>query len=178
MAKRAYRENIIGLTNTVHHFEFEVGNDFFSHYGTQLITEGALKAEVTLDKRETLIEVTFFISGTVKLICDRSLDPFDALIQTKKALVFKYGETDEELSDEIIMIQRDTEALDFGQYIYEFIALQVPMKKLHPRFRAAEEAEDEAVEGKIVYSSKLSHDDTVDEGTDIDPRWEILRKLK
>jgi uncharacterized protein len=177
MGMRAFAVNIVGLTNTVHHFDFKVGNDFFNHYGTGLISVGSLKADVTLDKRETFIDATFRIAGSVELTCDRSLDTFDYPISVDRKLVFKYGNTDEELSDEIVMIHRDSESLELGQYIYEFIALEVPIKKLHPRYREEEE-EDDASEGKIIYSSKPSGKDDKTDGEDIDPRWEILKKLK
>lgn len=177
MGASAYRVNIVGLANKVHHFDFEMGNDFFEKFGTELLTEGSLKADVALDKRETLIDATFVIDGSVKLVCDRSLDTFDQPIHTKKKLVFKYGETDEELSDEIVVIRRDTDSLELGHYIFEFIALEVPMKKLHPRFRD-EEAEDDDSEGKIIYTSKPSPDDDRTDGEDIDPRWDVLKKLK
>lgn len=177
MGARAYTVNIVGLANKVHHFEFEMGNDFFEKFGTELLTEGNLKADVALDKRETLIDASFAIDGFVKLICDRSLDTFDHPIHTKKKLVFKYGETDEELSDEIVVIRRDTDSLELGHYIFEFIALEVPMKKLHPRFQE-EEAEDGDAEGKIIYTSKPSPDEDRTDGEDIDPRWDVLKKLK
>jgi uncharacterized protein len=177
MGVKAYKANIVGLTNTVHHFEFEVGSDFFSRYGTELLSEGALTAEVTLDKRETFIDATFAIKGSIKLICDRSLDPFDFPIKTKKKLVFKYGDADEEISDEIVMINRDSESLELGQYIFEFIVLEIPMKKLHPRYQDEEDDDDESG-GKIIYKSKSSDDSDSEDGGDIDPRWEILKKLK
>ncbi len=177
MGLRAYTVNIVGLTNAVHHFDFRVENDFFSRYGTGLISEGSLRADVSLDKHETFIEATFLIKGSVKLICDRSLDPFDFPIDVKRKLVFKYGDVNEELSDEIIIIQRDSESLELGQYIFEFIALEVPIKKLHPRFQEEEEEEGD-VEGKIIYTSKSDPDDDRNDGEDIDPRWEILKKLK
>ncbi|MGC1243648.1 MAG: DUF177 domain-containing protein [Chryseosolibacter sp.] len=174
MGVRAFSVNIVGLTNTVHHFSFEVADDFFSKYGTGLITRGKLTANVTLDKRETFIDAAFHITGTVELTCDRSLDLFDFPVAIDKKLVFKYGNADEELSDEIVMIHRDSDNLELGQYIYEFIALELPMKKLHPRYQ---EEEDDDTSGKIIYTSKPSEDDKTD-GEDIDPRWEILKKLK
>ncbi|MDQ2655785.1 MAG: DUF177 domain-containing protein [Bacteroidota bacterium] len=165
------------MANKVHHFEFEVGNDFFGQYGRDLITEGTLQTEVALDKRETFIEAIFQISGVVRLVCDRSLDAFDQPIKAKKKLVFKYGDTNEELSDEIVMIHRETDSLELGHYIFEFIALELPMKKLHPRYRDEEE-DDPDQEGKIIYSSKPAPDENEAGNEDIDPRWEKLRKLK
>src|SRR5687768_4148431 len=101
MGARAYTINIVGLANRDHHFNFEIGDSFFAEFGTELLSEGSLKADVTLDKRETFIGASFVIDGSVKLICDRSLDPFDYPIHAKKNLVFKYGDADQELSDEI-----------------------------------------------------------------------------
>ena len=127
---KAYRINIAGLTNKVHHFDFEAGSEFFRQYGTDLIQEGSFTIGVDLNKQETFLEADFRIEGVAKLICDRSLEPFDFPIKTHHKMVFKYGETDEELTDEIVVINRETVTLDLGQYIYEFIGLAVPMKKL------------------------------------------------
>ena len=177
MGVRAYSVNIVGLTNKAHHFSFEMGDAFFEQYGRQLVSQGSLKADVTLDKHETFIDATFLIHGSVKLTCDRSLDTFNHPIDTEKKLVFKYGDANQELSDEIVMIHRDSDSLELGQYIFEFIALEIPMKKLHPRFRDEEE-EDDGSTGKIIYTSKNSPEDDSTGGNEIDPRWDILKKLK
>lgn len=174
----AYGVNIIGLSNKVHHFEYEIGDEFFRQWGTDLVNQGRFHVEVALNKHETFIEADFKIKGTATLTCDRSLEPFDYPIWTTRKILFKYGEKDEEISDEIIMINRDTATLELGQYIYEFIALAIPMKKLHPRFRAEEITEDETAEGKIVYSSEPTEDKDKKDDDDIDPRWNILKNLK
>jgi uncharacterized protein len=174
----AYSVNIIGLSNKLHHFDYEIGDDFFRQYGTDLVSQGRFKVEVDLNKHETFIEADFRIKGAATLICDRSLESFDYPIWTTRKVLFKYGETNEEISDEIVMIHRDTATLELGQYIYEFIALAVPMKKLHPRFTLEDSAEDESGEGKIVYSSQAGDDKKGNDDEDIDPRWNILKKLK
>lgn len=174
----AYRINIVGLSNKVHHFEYEIGEAFFKEYGTDLVSAGNFKVEVSLDKRETFLEANFQIVGIANLICDRSLEPFDHQVDTTNKVVFKYGEKDEEITDEIMIINRDTAWLEIGQYIYEFIALAIPLKRLHPRFQA-EEADEDGVEGKIVYTSgSADSDDDKDNGDETDPRWNILKKLK
>lgn len=175
MGLRAFSINIIGLSNKVHEFRYEFGDEFFAHYGTHLVSNGRFAADVILDKRETFIEATFKVKGTTRLVCDRSLDPFDHPMEFEKKIIFKYGEANEELSDEIIMIHRDSDTLEVGQYIYEFIGLEIPIKKLHPRYQ--DEVEDELSEGKVIYSSETRTPDT-DDGEDIDPRWEKLKKLK
>jgi uncharacterized protein len=176
MGLRAFSVNIIGLSNKVHQFTFEFGDEFFAAYGSGLISKGHFKADVELNKQETLIEATFNVTGKASLICDRSLDPFDYPVKFKKKIVFKYGDADQELSDEIVMIHRDSATLELGQYIYEFIALEIPIKKLHPRYQEEAEVDDNS-EGKIIYSSSNANSDP-ESGDDIDPRWEKLKKLK
>jgi uncharacterized protein len=162
-----YRVNILGLSLSIHHFEYELGVEFFKKYDTGLVSGGIFKVDVTLDKRETFLDTHFKVKGSVKLICDRSLDEFDYPIDVSPKIIFKYGDEDKEISEDVVMIHHGIESLELGQYIYEFIALAIPMKKLHPRF---ENEQDE--EGGIVYSSEP---ETKKE--EIDPRWEMLKKL-
>jgi len=49
--------------------------------------------------------------------------------------------------------------------------LSIPIKKLHPRFKAEEEDDESDV--KIVYRTSEE-----EENEHVDPRWEKLKKLK
>jgi len=172
---KAYRINIVGLSNSLHHFDFEIGKDFFNHYGNDLLNDGTFTVGVDLTKHETFIEADFHIKGTAKLECDRSLELFDYPIEARHKMVFKFGDEDQEITEEIMMINRETVSLELGQLIYEYIGVAIPMKKLHPKFQD-EEDEDDLSEGRIVYSSDENIDE--EENKDIDPRWEQLKKLK
>lgn len=168
----AYSVNIIGLSNKAHTFDFTIGDEFFRRYGTEILQGGDFEAKVVLDKHETFIDAEFMITGKARLVCDRCLEPFDEPVKVHRKVMFKYGDEPAELSDEIVIIARDQAQLELGQFIYEFINLAIPMKKLHPKFRE-EEQENDDTEGKIVYKSEPG-----DDNTDIDPRWEKLKKLK
>ncbi|MEQ8425421.1 MAG: DUF177 domain-containing protein [Cyclobacteriaceae bacterium] len=163
--------NFVGLELKAHHYSFSLGDAFLQEYGKGFLPGGQFSVEVVLDKHETFIEADFKIEGTTKLTCDRSLEVFDFQILTKKKILFKYGEEDKELTDEIILISRERTSLDLGQLIYEFIGLSIPMKKLHPKFQD----EEDEVEGKMVYSSATKDDSNSEE---VDPMWEKLKKLK
>jgi len=147
---KAFHVNIIGLRLQAHHFDFALGDAFFKEYGADQVSGGTVEVVMVLDKKETFIEADFSIKGHVGLICDRSLEPFDFPLDIRKKIVFKYGEEEAELSDEIIVIRHDRAFLDAGQYFYEFIVLEIPMKRLHPRFQ---DDEEEDGEGKLIYSS-------------------------
>lgn len=168
---RDFSVNILGLSKGVHQFEFQLGEDFFKKYGQEVVAKGKLSSVVVLDKKETFIEADFKIEGDAFLVCDRSLDEFDFPFSISRKIVFKYGDEPKEVSDEIIIITHDQQKLDVGQLMYEFIVLEIPIKKLHPRFQ--QEAEDET-EGKIIYTSSTGESDE----EVIDPRWEKLKKLK
>ncbi len=167
----AYSVNIMGLSAKAHTFDYQFGDEFFQKYGAELLQSGVFEAKVVLDKHETFIDADFSISGTARLTCDRSLESFDEPVNVHRRVMFKYGEEPGELTDEIVVIPRDLATLELGQYMYEFIGLEIPIKRLHPRFR--DEAEQEG-EGTIVYTSG----DEKDESDAIDPRWEKLKKLK
>ena len=166
--------NIIGLSQKSHSFDYAFGDDFFKVYGNSLLESGQFEAQVTLDKRETLIEADFHIQGKAHLVCDRSLEPFDLPMDIHRKILFKYGEEAAELSEAIVLITREQPSLDLGQYMYELITVNLPMKRLHPRF-SGEEEKDEAV--RLVYSSQEKVADEKNEDT-TDPRWEKLKKLK
>ncbi len=168
---RDFSVNILGLSKGVHQFEFQLVADFFEKYGQEVVNKGKFAATVTLDKKETFIDADFKIEGNASLVCDRSLDDFNFPVSISKKIVFKYGDEAKEVSDEIIIIAHDQQRLDVGQLMYEFITLEIPIKKLHPRFQ--DETEDET-EGKIIYSSSTGDADE----EIIDPRWEKLKKLK
>jgi uncharacterized protein len=172
---KAFNINIVGLSKKANLFSIDFGDEFFDTFEAGLVSGSKFNASLVVDKHETFIETTFSIKGHVGLVCDRSLEAFDEPMTIDKKIVFKYGEEEMELSDEIIVINPDRAQLDLGQYVYEFIVLSIPMKRLHPKFRDADEDEEEVLtEGKLVYSS--GPEETTDE--EIDPRWEQLKKLK
>ena len=169
-----FKVNLQGLSQKAHRFEYAFGDEFFGLYGNSLLDGGQFEAEVTLDKRETLIEGGFSIRGHARLVCDRSLEPFDFPMDIRKKILFKYGEEEKELSEEIVLITREQAFLDLGQSLYELITVNLPMKRLHPRFN--EEGTDHE-DIRLVYSSPPDDTDNK-EDEPIDPRWEKLKKLK
>ena len=167
-----FKVNLLGLSQKAHRFDYELDDEFFKLYGNSLLEGGRFSAEINLDKRETLIEANFHIRGEARLVCDRSLEPFDHPLDIHRRIMFKYGQEEKELSEDIVLITHTQASLDIGQYIFEIIVVSVPMKRLHPNFKNKELEESEI---QLVYSSPV--DSTKEEDT-IDPRWEKLKKLK
>lgn len=168
---RKFVIDIYRMRNKLYQFEFEVDEVFFSSFDQELIRNGKLKAKIDLDKNDSFIGMDVNIEGTVELICDRSLDPYHYPIKEHRKVIFKYGDLEQELDHDVVMITNNTQQLDVGQYIFEFVGLAVPMKKLHPRY---EEEDDEF--GSLVYSSR--EESNYEFSPETDPRWKKLNDLK
>lgn len=177
---KPYEIPIQKLENKRHEYDFAGDDAFFEAMQQELIRRGRFQAHLTMDKSETMLHLKFVVRGSYELTCDRTLEPFEEPFETTQRLILKYGDEPEEISDEIEIIGWDTPSLNVARYLFEFIALTVPVKKLHPRLRA-EEADDEEAperEGKLVYSSDADESEETDETPAVDPRWQALMKLK
>ncbi len=183
--KRLYDIDIFRLDNGEHQYDLEVNDAFFGLFDYGLIEKGQARVTVDLHKTETMITMDFNIRGAVELICDRSLEPFDYPIDLDERLLIKYGEEEEELDDDLLIITQNTQKINVAQFIYEIIGISLPMKKIHPDYLEEDDGEDfdDLSEGKLVYSS-LDNDqedeteDSAKEEDAIDPRWSVLKNLK
>ncbi|MFT2009340.1 YceD family protein [Pontibacter sp. 13R65] len=174
-----YEIGIAKLSNKKHLHEFDMDDSFFDLFGKEIIQGGNLQAKVELDKTETLITLTFNIEGEVKLICDRSLEEFNQPVTLQEVVRMKFGDENKELDDDLFEITPETQHINVAQHLYDYIALSLPMKKLHPRF--LEELDEEDDSDILIYSSRQASQQEGEEGDDddedIDPRWDALKNL-
>ncbi len=166
-----YTIGIYGLEDRPYEFDYEIGPAFFVEIEQDLIEKGDFQVHLRLEKSSTMLQLWFDIKGEAELTCDRSLELFDEPVDTQNRMILKFGDHDEELTEEISIINRNKTQINVAGYIYEFIALALPMKKIHPDLRKPE-ADDEETE-TLIYSSERQG---TNENTD--PRWEALKKLK
>jgi uncharacterized protein len=165
--------NIVSLQNKQYNYEFVCKADFFECFENSLFNTGDCQVNVSFNKSETMITANFEIKGKIELVCDRSLEPFDYEIDLSEKIFFKFGVKAQELSDDVIVIPQNMQTLNLSDAIFELIGLQVPMKKLHPKF-ADEDSEGDEI---LIYSSETAETEEVEEDKPIDPRWANLKKL-
>jgi uncharacterized protein len=163
-----YDIDISKLNLEQYDFRFQIKDEFFELFDYSLIDHGKLSADVLLDKKTSFIALNFKINGIIELICDRSLDSFDYELNIENEIVLKYGDEALEVSDEVEIIPNNIQRINVAKYLYEFISVSIPMKKLHPRYA------DEPAEDQIIFSSNNEEEDK----SDVDPRWSELKKLK
>lgn len=168
--------------------DFEIGNEFFQHFeDNELLDEGHLTVRVLLNKGANLIEMDFLIAGEVKLACDRSLEEYYEPLELNEKIIFKYGTEEQEISEDVSMITRDTPKINVAQFIYEFVLLGLPAKRIHPDHRTEMDEDDYEGEGMYAYIDGDTFEDDSEESEsapeqkekkNTDPRWELLKKLK
>ena len=151
-----------------HHYDFVVEDAFFEHYAFQDIHHGKVALSLDIEKESRLMSLLFHFDGTLQLICDRCLDEYSQPILGDFSLIVKYGEKREEISDELVTIPYEESYLDTGQYVYEFIRLMIPMKRIHP--------DDE--NGNTTCNVEMLKKLETFEKTETDPCWDALKGLK
>ncbi len=168
--------DIHNLSLKEYDYQFDIDNSFFSFFEDSIVDKGNLVAKVNMSLHPGVIEMDFDIQGTVVITCDRSLEEYDQAINSNERLLFKFGDENTEISEEIISITRDTHRINVAQYIYEFITIAIPFVKRHPRFQ---EEEDNNEEVKLIYQSSTAPVEEEEENKDSeDPRWALLKNLK
>lgn len=171
--KKLFDIEILHLSNKMHEYDFDFDEQLFAQFGASIIEKGSGKVKVSLDKTERMITARFVIEGVVTLTCDRSLEEFEYPVHAEESVIYKYGEQAEDISDELQVIEWDTERINIMQQVYDLIIVAIPMKKLHPRFDA--DAEDD--EDELIYTSHTEEDQKPDDEVS-DPRFEVLKRLK
>lgn len=166
-----FKIDLKGLSAELTKLEWDLDKDFFEALDETEVTSGALHVSVSIRKASGFFELQFHTVGTVDIPCDRCLDLMEQPIETDNRLVVKLGSTARE-EDDTIVVDEDEGILDMSWYIYEFIALAIPIQHVH--------APGKCNPAMTQVLEELSADRSGDEESDdaVDPRWEKLKGLK
>lgn len=167
-----------GLKIGKHQFDFEIDNSFFDAFEYSLVKKGSLKAEIEMDKQETMLILQIHISGTIQLDCDKCLSEFNSPVDIQERQIVKFAEDDLESDDlEIIMLNKKESSLDVAEILYEFITVSVPYIKICEQNGDGAKCDQEMVERLESLSGDSQNEQQENNNTD-DPRWAALKKLK
>ncbi len=164
-----YTINTKGLNDGQHVFDFFVDDSFFNAFKNEETNAGALNVEVSVNKEVNTLVMEFNIKGNVKVKCDRCLEPIDMPIEAEETLYFRFGGEFHETDADTIFIPFTQEAVNVAQYIYDFIMLAIPMKRIHP-FINGESTCNKEMLSRIENIDKERNKKT-------DPRWDKLNYL-
>ncbi len=176
MTLKAFKISFSGLKEGKHQFDFEVDHTFFENFGFEDFNSATLNVVAHLDKKSTIMGLLLEVSGTVNVNCDVTNEPFNMPIESQMELVVKFGEEFNDDNEELLILPHGAYEFNIAQYIYEFVVLAVPFKRVHPG------VEDGSLESEILDKlEELKPTVQPEEKEDldsIDPRWDALKKLK
>jgi len=121
---------VSGLKEGVHRYAFQVDEAFFAAFEGSLLKRAAVEVDLELDKRPSLLLLTFRMQGWIEVECDRCLGAFQLPLEEEHELMVKYAE---EVSDqaEVMYIRRDAFELNLAKQVYDFLHLSIPMHTTH-----------------------------------------------
>ena len=160
-----------GLKDEDTSLDFNLDDSFFGALDGADVKKGSLHVSVSIRKTTGFFEFVFHTDGTVIIPCDRCLDEMEQPVETDNRLIVKLG-SDYSEEDDIIVVPENEGILDMAWFIYEFVALAIPIRHVHAPGKC-NPAMTEALE-------ELSADRSSDEESiqPVDPRWEKLKDIK
>jgi uncharacterized metal-binding protein YceD (DUF177 family) len=126
--------------------------------------------ELDFERLHDSIKVNFFVEGIARLTCDRSLEVFDYPISRSYTVFFRVEHAEDE-EDEFTAARKldlNKNKLDLAEMVRETILLEIPIKKLHPRFL---DEDGNPTQFEIDFGR-----DEQPEGDD--SRWDALKKIQ
>jgi uncharacterized metal-binding protein YceD (DUF177 family) len=165
----------IGLKLGKHQFEYQINKAFFEDFEYDEFENSDIKVNVVLEKKSTLLELSFKHKGTVNVPCDLTGELFDLPVKGKIKVVVQFGEQFNNDNEELLILPHGEHQIDIKQYVYEMIVLSVPLKKVHPGIKDGTlktPALDKLKELAVNDQKK-----GIIKEEEIDPRWDKLKKL-
>ncbi|MET0944714.1 MAG: DUF177 domain-containing protein [Flavobacterium sp.] len=165
----------IGLKLGKHQFDFQINKTFFESFDYHEYEDCDIKVTVVLEKKSTMLELSFKQKGTVNVPCDLTNEMFDLPIKAKLNLVVQFGENFNNDNEELLILPHGEHAIDVSQYIYEMIVLSVPLKRIHPGIKDG--TLKTAALDKLTELSVNEQKEESKKEEEIDPRWDKLKQL-
>ena len=121
----------IGYKNGTHFLRFRIGDSFFEHFKYIPARSIDLTVSLIMIKQDSLIEIDFYISGTMTHSCDLCLSDYADKVDIRQPFIYRIrkGTVNE---DQVRFISPQADRIDFSQEVFDWICLNVPMKKVPP----------------------------------------------
>ena len=169
------------ITDSCEH-EYQLDNQFFSDLDTPEIQKGKLDVTLKVKRTSGMYLMDFHIEGNVIVTCDRCLEEMEQPIESDDLLKVKLGEEFAEIGD-IVVVPEEDGYINVAWFIYEFIALNIPMKHVHAPGKCNKDMVHKlskhlrsAGDDEIEEDEGVQEDFEIDE-REIDPRWNELKKI-
>jgi uncharacterized metal-binding protein YceD (DUF177 family) len=179
--ERKYSLEVPKLQYGLNEDVFTVDSTFFAAFELSPIQEGNVKVVVTIDKCTTHLDAKFHFTGEIMIECDRCLEHYPFRLDFESRIVYTFEESLEFDTDEVVLIEESTPILAFAQDFYEFISLQIPVRRVpapEVHICAPKVLELLGLNPDGSPREPAVEDDNEPEAMEEDPRWQALKKLK
>lgn len=167
-----YNVDLKGMKASSLDMEFALDNAFFADIDGEEFQRGSVRAVVKVTKGRDLFEISFALRGTVIVPCDRCLDDLEIEVDTENALRVKLGDDYADEGDIVIIPEQEGD-LNIAWYLYEFIVLALPMKRVHAPGKCNHE-----MTGKLKRHTAGAEAEDAGGEEQIDPRWAGLKDIQ
>lgn len=170
-----YLISFVGLKLGKHQFEYQINKAFFDHFEYDDFESADIKVDLVLEKKSLMLELHFNHKGSVHVPCDVTGEMFDLPVEGSLRVVVQFGDEFNNENEELLILPHGEHQLDVSQYIYEMIALSVPLRRVHP---GVEDGTLQSVALDKLNELKVTEvEEEVEEEKEIDPRWDKLKQL-
>ena len=162
-------------------YEYQLDNQFFMDLDAPEVQKGQVDVSLKVRKTSGIYQLDFHTEGVVIVTCDRCLDEMEQPIETDDRLKVKLGIDFSEI-DDIVVVPEEDGYINVAWFIYEFIALSIPMKHVHAPGKCNKDMVNKLSKHLRVSGDEEEDDDdflveAADEPQEIDPRWNELKKI-
>ncbi len=186
-----YKIELKNMKAETANYEFQLNNQFFVDLDGPEVQKGKLTVLLTVKK--TLSDVFVFdfqTDGIVIVPCDRCLDDMEIPISSADKLKVKLGNDFSE-EGEIVVVPESDGYINIAWFLYEFIALNIPMKHIHAPGKCNKSmmgklgkhlrvsSNDDGEDMELDNSDSIKDEGAVEELSqeEMDPRWNELKKI-
>ena len=156
-----------GIKPGVYIYEMLLDDTFFEGFKNEEIKGGKVHFDVKMERNERVTMLTFTFNGEVRTECDRCLGEMIVEVSGEERLNVRFSDTEVTDDEQVVILPEEAHELDLTPWMYEFVAVRLPMQHSHPDG----ECDPEMV--KYLVDEEEVHKDDY-----IDPRWEALKELK
>ncbi len=133
--KRAFEIAFVGLKPGIHEFNYELNNQFFVEKGSQDFPNTQATVKLLLEKNTGFMLLKFEVGGTTDVICDRCGNTLKITLWDEFKMLVKMVDNPEEMNDQeedpdVFYISRNESHLSVSDWLYEFVALSIPMQNM------------------------------------------------
>lgn len=182
-----YKIDLKGMRTDTCKYEFVLDNLFFANIDGPEVQKGKVNVVLLVKRTSRAFELNFQTEGVVWVPCDRCLEDMEQPVDSTDKLLVKFGREYAEEGDNLIVIPEEEGEINVAWFMYEFVALAIPMKHVHAPGKC-----NKTMTSKLSKHLRTTPDDESEEAfipeeetnlmndeeeSQIDPRWEELKKI-